>query len=250
MGRKPVASEGLRYLMERGVEVAFVVAPPKREVQNYDDRLVDTAEHFGLPTGTMMDLYHSIKGGFISSDKIDHVFSVLHSLRIPDELLAIARKGAINWHPAPLPDYRGVGGYNFAILDGLTQWGVTAHYMDSDIDTGDIIRVRRFDIEARNETAWSLEQTTQRHLWWLFKDVVDDLIAGQPLPRSPQGQGRYIGKGEFEAAKLVKPGDDVERKVRAFWYPPWPGAKVEHDGKVYTLVNDDIMRDVARRYRR
>ena len=45
---------------------------------------------------------------------------------------------------------------------------------------------------------------------------------GEELPRSPQGEGRYVTRGEFESLRRVRPGDDLERKLRAFWYPPIP----------------------------
>ncbi len=44
-------------------------------------------------------------------------------------------------------------------------------------------------------------------------------------------------------------GDDVERKVRAFWYPPWPGAVVEVGGRDLTLVGDALLSELATAYR-
>jgi methionyl-tRNA formyltransferase len=46
----------------------------------------------------------------------------------------------------------------------------------------------------------------------------------------------------------VRPGDDVERKVRAFWYPPWPGAVLEVEGRELTLVDDSLLAEVAETY--
>ena len=48
-------------------------------------------------------------------------------------------------------------------------------------------------------------------------------LAGEELPREPQGEGRYVDRAEFEALRVVRPGDDLERKLRAFWYPPHAG---------------------------
>ena len=46
------------------------------------------------------------------------------------EVQALGRIGCLNFHPAPLPDLRGVGGYNVAILEGMREWGVSCHFVD------------------------------------------------------------------------------------------------------------------------
>ena len=48
---------------------------------------------------------------------------------------------------------------------------------------------------------------------------------------------------------MVRAGDDLPRKLRAFWYPPWPGAVIEVDGRRLTLVDDALLADVAHAYR-
>ena len=48
---------------------------------------------------------------------------------------------------------------------------------------------------------------------------------------------------------MVRPGDDLARKLRAFWYPPHPGAVVEVDGRRLTLVDEALLAEVAQAYR-
>ena len=74
-------------------------------------------------------------------------------------------------------------------------------------------------------------------------------LAGEELPRTPQGEGRYVNREEFEALRRVRPGDDLARKLRAFWYPPHPGAVVEVDGRELTLVDEQLLADAAEAYR-
>ena len=47
----------------------------------------------------------------------------------------------------------------------------------------------------------------------------------------------------------MRPGDDIDRKLRAFWYPPYPGAVLEVDGRELTLVSEQLLADAARAYR-
>ena len=184
---------------------------------------------------------------------VDLVLSFLFWRRIRTPLIALPRIGCLNFHPAPLPDYRGLGGYNAAILDQAEEYGVSAHFVDEAFDTGDLIRVDRFPIDPERETAHSLEAKSQDRLLSLFRDVVGLALAGKPLPRAPQGSGRYIDRSEFEAMKRVHPDDPpglVDRKIRAFWYPPYPGAKIEVGGRDYTLVSDALLADIGARYGR
>jgi methionyl-tRNA formyltransferase len=98
------------------------------------------------------------------------------------------------------------------------------------------------------ETAFSLERKTQPILLALFKKVYDQARKGETLPRIPQGPGRYISKREFLALRRIEPGDSlelIERKIRAFWYPPYQGAEVRIGGGTYTVVNQRVLDQVA-----
>ena len=58
---------------------------------------------------------------------------------LPETLVNLAPHGAINLHPSLLPKYRGRASINWAILNGETEIGLTAHYIDLGTDSGDII---------------------------------------------------------------------------------------------------------------
>jgi methionyl-tRNA formyltransferase len=177
------------------------------------------------------------------------VISFLFWKRIRRPLIELGRVGCLNFHPAPLPDIRGVGGYNVAVLEGMSEWGVSCHFVDEDFDTGDIVQVDRFPIDPEKATALSLDMASQRRLGVLFEDVVARVLDGRQLPRTPQGEGRYFSREDFEHLRVVRPGDDLERKLRAFWYPPWPGAVMEVDGRQVTLVDERLLTELAQVYR-
>ena len=79
--------------------------------------------------------------------------------------------------------------------------------------------------------------------------VLGRALAGQELPRTPQGEGRYVTRAEFEELRASAPATTWSRKVRAFWYPPWPGAVVEVEGGDLTLVDDALLSELAAIYR-
>ena len=74
---------------------------------------------------------------------------------LPQRVLDIPTKGCINIHASVLPAYRGSAPYQWAVLDGLKETGVSAMYLCREMDAGDIIEVSRTPI-GENETAGEL----------------------------------------------------------------------------------------------
>ena len=65
---------------------------------------------------------------------------------IRKEVLANAGAGVVNCHMGMLPKYRGMDVVEWPILEGdLEHIGMTVHFMDEGVDTGDILRTRRVE---------------------------------------------------------------------------------------------------------
>jgi len=242
MGKcKSSAARALDWLVAEGVEVAAVVASEPDRFTREEQRVDLVAERHGLRLVSDDELYAE------PPDDVDVVISFLFWKLIREPLVSLGRIGCLNFHPAPLPDMRGMGGFNVAILEGFAEWGVSGHFVDADFDTGDLVRVDRFPI-APGATALSLDVESQVRLLALFKDVVDLAADGAELPRTPQGEGRYVTKDEFEAMRRVPAGENaetLERRIRAFWYPPYDGATIEIAGRTVSLVDRALLREIA-----
>ena len=232
----------LEHLVKAGWEVVAVVAPEPGPTDRPEQRLDEAAARHGLALAAVDDVYAMDMG------ELDVVISFLFWERIREPLISGPRICCLNFHPAPLPDIRGLGGYNIAIAEAMPEWGVSAHFVDERFDTGDLVAVERFPI-ADDETAFSLDLRSQERLYEVFARVMDSALRGEDLPRTPQGEGRYISRGEFEQARRIRPGDDVERKLRAFWYPPYTGATTEVDGRELTVVDERQLAELAELYR-
>jgi methionyl-tRNA formyltransferase len=240
---KRSAARALDWLVSEGAEVAAVVAGEPDAFTRDEQRVDLVAERHGLPLRSDEELHRAPPA------EVDLVVSFLFWKRIREPLLSLGRSGCLNFHPAPLPDIRGLGGYNVAVLDGMSEWGVSCHFVDAEFDTGDLVEVERFPIDPDTATAFSVDLASQERLYELFKSVMRRALAGEELPRTPQGQGRYVSREEFESLRRVRAGDDVGRKLRAFWYPPYPGAVIDVDGRELTLVDERLLAEVAELYR-
>nr|WP_237489144.1 formyltransferase family protein [Tsuneonella aeria] len=241
MGRKPVAARLLeRMAHDDRVTVVGVLTDSQFE----SSPTTDLAQRLGLPLYEFEEALAAAEDGTL---EFDLGLSVLYWRKLRGALLDRPRLGFINFHPAPLPDYKGVGGYNCAILDDLAEWGVSAHYVDEEIDTGPIIAVDRFPMDLEEETARSLEaksmEALERQALRLWSDLAAD---PRLLPTSENCGGRYVTRKELEAMKEIDfDTDDVRRKIRAFWFPPYDGAHINHEGAHLTLVDRSILTDLA-----
>jgi methionyl-tRNA formyltransferase len=250
MGKHKRSAVGaLEHLVRRGVQVAAVVAPSEAGGAHDSQRLDLAARHHGIEVVDDGELYRRAEVGEL--DGVDLVLSFLFWKRIRRPLIELGRIGCLNFHPAPLPDMRGMGGFNVAILEAFTEWGVSGHFVDEDFDTGDLVRVDRFPIEPA-ATALSLDIESQARLLALFEEVVDLALDGRELPRQAQGSGRYVTRDEFEAMRRVPPDEDpatLERRIRAFWYPPYDGATIEVAGRTVSVVDRELLAQVAEAHR-
>jgi len=256
MGKhKRSAVGGLEHLLATGWEVAAVVAPAEPGDAAEAQRLDVVAERAGLPLVSDDDLYAAIENpasAAVDLTAIDAVFSFLFWKRIRQPLIDLGTAGCLNFHPAPLPDMRGLGGYNVAILEDWPEWGVSAHFVDGEFDTGDIVRVDRFPIDRARETALSLDFRSQGKLLDLFRWTANELAAGHELPRTAQADGRYVTREEFEALRAVRLDDPpalTARRIRAFWYPPHDGATMDLNGETVTLVDGGLLGEIGEAYR-
>lgn len=85
---------------------------------------------------------------FLKTKNFDYLVSYRNPLILDNKMLGLAKKLNINFHPSP-PRYRGVGGFNLAILNSDKEFGVTAHLMTSKVDDGLIIDMKSFKISKK-----------------------------------------------------------------------------------------------------
>ncbi|MEP0154339.1 MupA/Atu3671 family FMN-dependent luciferase-like monooxygenase [Pseudophaeobacter sp.] len=176
------------------------------------------------------------------TDAYDWLLSIANLRVIPNPVLALARKGAVNFHDGPLPRYAGLNTPNWAIMAGEAQHGITWHVMEGGIDEGDILAQRLFDI-AEDETAFSLNSKCYAAAMDSFGDVLDQLST-EDLKRQPQdlSQRSYFARDHRPAAGGIldfsQPSQDLSRLVRSLDY----GAYWNPLGCAKLLLPDQVLR--------
>lgn len=233
LGSKPAAVVALSHMIARGWDVRYVVLPRNFDLSWYGgESIEERAARHGIPVVTQDEL---------PREQVDFVISYQFRNLVQADVLACARRAALNFHAAPLPEFGGFAFYNVAILEGVSEYGCSCHHMDEDFDTGPLLEVRRFPIDVERETAYTLERRAQEEMLRLFADVCELAESGAELPSEEQDRtrSRYYNRAQMEALKAVPPDADAEttdRYARAFWYPPYECAYVVMNGHRVDVV--------------
>lgn len=154
--------------------------------------------------------------------------------KIPPDALAVPRHGIVNGHPALLPRYRGPSPVSWAIRRGEHEIGFTFHYMDAELDTGNILAQER--IPLADERTWD-ELTTKfaTAVGNILPRALERVADGDPGDPQDEDAASYFGSFEAEYAWIdwSRSVDEIERQVRAwgFYATPDRGALTEIDGK-------------------
>lgn len=150
------------------------------------------ARGLGVPVWHTGNVNDAETRAFIAERKPDLLVSAYFSRILKAEVIRIPRLGVLNIHPGGLPAYKGAMSYFWVLKNNEARAGVTLHWINEGIDTGDIIRRRGFTVRP---------DTTQHQV------LVTSAVIGGYMARAAV---RCLRRGETLAAMPQPPsgGDD------------------------------------------
>jgi methionyl-tRNA formyltransferase len=102
---------------------------------------------------------------------------------IKENILSISGKGIVNCHMGILPMYRGMDVVEWPILnEDWNNIGLTIHFMDNGVDTGDILKVHHIPIKT-NDNIKNLRLRFEPIMVKQLVDVVDDFLKNGIVPK-------------------------------------------------------------------
>ena len=154
---------------------------------------------------------------------------------LPQSVLDVPEKGAINMHASILPELRGAGPIQWSILQHMKETGVTAMYLSAGMDEGDVIEIRRTPIDPM-ETGADLMARIGQIAAGLAVDTIAAIEAGTAT-RTPQDHTRatyapMLSK-EMSPIDWTQPVRYVIDQVRGLI--PWPVATAELGGTSFKI---------------
>ena len=216
----------IEHLLKMGYEIPIVIVPPGIEyVKAMEVRKI-------LP-----DSSHLIEGfgssGLISvirSHRDCLIFACSYTAIVPKEIVKL---GIINIHGAILPYHRGANMLNWAIINGWKETGITLHYMEETLDSGNIIANITYPIYSY-ENINDVKMTMFAKTIELLDKNLPALMGGK-VKGSKQDHtlAKYYPKRKPEDGRIdwSKNAEDIYNLVRALVHP-YPGAFTNYTSSI------------------
>lgn len=115
--------------------------------------LAPVAAAHGVPCHRIRNINDPETVELLRSLAPDVLFVFGWSQLVSQPVLELPRLGAVGTHPALLPRGRGRHPLTWALVEGLSESGLTFFYLDEGADSGDILWQRAFPIEPTDEAA-------------------------------------------------------------------------------------------------
>jgi methionyl-tRNA formyltransferase len=238
----------LEELLRAGATVAAVITHDDDPGETIWFRSVrHLAEGYGLPvyaphTVNTPEWVERIRGW-----EPDFLFSFYYRKLLPSDVLALARRGALNLHGSLLPKSRGRSPVNWVLIHDERETGVTLHYMEAKPDRGDIVAQRAVPI-TDDDTARTLFDKLTTAAAALVRETYPRLCDGT-APRIPQDQacatyfgGRRPQDGRIDWGHSARAIFNLVRAVTR----PYPGAFGSWQGRTVHVWEAHARPDAAR----
>lgn len=246
MGTPDFAVPPLRALHDCGHEVLTVVTQPDRR-KGRGRKLTpppvkQAAASYGYPV---------IQPETVRSDSFhrqmtelapDLFVVVAFGQILPQSLLDIPSRGAINVHASLLPRYRGAAPIQWAIINGDRETGVTTMMMDKGMDTGDMLLMDKTAI-GPEETAADLHDRLSdlgaRTLVRTLEKLQDGSLERTPQDHAKATHAPMLKKKDGEIDWSM-PAERIECLIRGM--TPWPGAYTFSDGMRLKIFKASVLK--------
>jgi len=239
MGTPEIAAACLKKILADGFQVVGVYTQPDRPkgrgMKMVCSPVKEVAAANGIPVFQPENFREDETVEQLRALKPDVVAVVAYGRILPQRVLDIVPGGFINIHASVLPQYRGSAPYQWAVLDGLKETGVSAQFMVHAMDAGDVVGVSKTPI-GPNETAGELLER--------LTELGAELLS-QTLAKYERGQ--LVGVAQDESQVTLAPmldksmcpidwtktAQQVHDHVRGLH--PWPVATMELKGQKFKV---------------
>lgn len=239
MGTPDIAATCLKRILSDGFEVVGVYTQPDRPKGRGMKQSVcpakQVAEEAGIPVFQPESFREEETVEQLRALKPDLCAVVAYGRILPQKVLDVPRLGCINIHASLLPKYRGSAPYQWAVLNGEKETGVTAMYLCRDMDAGDILDAVKTPV-GENETAGELLNR--------LAELGAELLS-KTLGRLSQGPVEAVSQDEAQVSfapmldksmcpiDFTKTAQQVHNQVRGLH--PWPVATMELQGQLLKI---------------
>ena len=240
MGTPDIAATCLKRIIADGFEIVGCYTQPDRPKGRGMKMVYSPVKEVAIANGIPVFQPENFRSDKVVEElralKPDVCAVVAYGRILPQRVLDIPTCGCINIHASLLPQYRGSAPYQWAVLDGLTETGVTAQHMVWEMDAGDVIDVEKTPI-GENETAGEVLDRLALLGADLLSRVLGRLQRGETCCGKPQCPENVTYAPMLDKSMCpidwTKTACQVHNHVRGLH--PWPVATMQLQGKKFKV---------------
>lgn len=238
----------LKSLIENNYEIPLIVTHPQSShpyEKIWSESVIDLAKQNKIEVWERRDVVRKKDIDYLKKLNADlFVLSNWRKLMKPN-VFSIPKLGTINIHDSLLPEYAGFAPINWAIANGETKTGVTVHFVDYGIDTGDIILQKVIPIGSQ-ETATDILQKVLPSCSKLMLEAIGLIERGE-APRIKQDLTKrtfYHKRGLKESSiDWNKSNLEIYNLIRA-QSDPYPNVFTKSQGKILKIKKASLSKDI------
>ena len=176
-----------QILSNKTFSVRFICA----RFDNPDQILKEKAATAGIPFFIHSDINSSEFLEEIKKFDCDLFVSMSFNQIFKERIINLSPGGIVNCHAGKLPFYRGRNVLNWALINDETEFGVTVHYVDSGVDTGDIVKQQCYSISDLDTYETLLARSYDYCAEVLYQSLLE--VASGQAQRIPQATIHSVG---------------------------------------------------------
>ncbi len=237
IGQAPFGRDCLQALLDGGENVVGAVTVPDVPGAKKPNPFKELAVERGLPLLQPRSLKGPEVLAWVRDKKPDLFVLVFVTQYMGKDVIEAATLGGINYHPSLLPKYRGGSAIAWALIHGEKETGVTIHYIDDGVDTGDIVLQEAVAIGSDDTTASLYFNKLYPLGVKLVPEAVRLIREGKALriPQDPRlASFQPALKPEHTGIDWRQTADTVHNLIRGAF--PVPGAGTRWQGKNLTIL--------------
>lgn len=239
MGTPDIAATCLKKIIADGFQVVGVYTQPDRPkgrgMKMVYSPVKEVAIENAIPVFQPENFREDETVEQLKDLQPDVVAVVAYGRILPQRVLDIVPQGFINIHASVLPQYRGSAPYQWAVLDGLKETGVSAQFMVHAMDAGDVVGVSKTPI-GPDETAGELLDRLAVLGADLLSETLHKYEKNELIPQ-PQDEAMVTMAPMLDKTMCpidwTRPAQEIHNKVRGLH--PWPVATMELQGKKFKV---------------
>ena len=224
-----VIFESLGYTRENTADLdCFLYVKRKLQQWSFCDAQIHERTLFLTNNRNALSLYEwlvecgevvSLYSGRFSVDMLEHlrprwVISYNYSYIVPKEMIEACHGRIVNLHASYLPWNRGASPNFWSFVED-TPKGVSIHFMDEGLDTGDLIVQEELFFDEEKETFRSSYEMLNDRMVQLFCQIWPSLSAGKIVGKKQTGKGSFHTMKDF-AELLNGETMDWDMNITAF----------------------------------